>query len=47
MHYHYNGELRCGNTGFYSVRGQGTLTCYAEGDNPENVFSWRYEGSFD
>ena len=47
MHYHYNGEMNCGDRGFCSARGQGTLTCYAEDDGPEDVFSWRYEGSFD
>ena len=47
MHYHYNGEMNC-IRGIWKAHGQkGKLTCYTEDGGPENVFSWRYEGSFD
>ena len=47
MHYHYNGEMNC-IRGIWRAHGQkGKLTCYTEDGGPENVFSWRYEGSFD
>ena len=43
----YEGEMSCFN-GIWRAHGQqGTLTCYTEDGGPENVLSWRYEGSFD
>ena len=48
MLYHYNGELNCGKTGYYSLGElveMGTLTCYENG-GPGGPFSWRYKGQF-